>query len=40
VIPKEVYADWDAKARGLALEAEWNAKFAAYKAAYPQLAVS
>jgi transketolase len=38
VIPKEVYADWDAKTRGLALEAEWDAKFAAYKAAYPQLA--
>jgi transketolase len=38
VIPKEVYADWDAKARGLTLEAEWDAKFAAYKAAYPELA--
>ncbi len=38
VIPKEVYADWDAKTRGLALEAEWDSKFAAYKAAYPDLA--
>jgi len=34
-IPKEVYADWDAKAAGKAREAEWNTAFAAYKAAYP-----
>jgi transketolase len=38
VIPKAVYADWDAKAKGKATEAEWNAKFAAYKAAHPALA--
>jgi transketolase len=38
VIPKEVYADWDAKEKGKAAEAAWNAKFAAYKAAYPVLA--
>jgi transketolase len=38
VIPKEVYGDWDAKSRGKAAEATWNAKFAAYKAAYPALA--
>ena len=38
VIPKEVYADWDAKATGKAAEAVWNEKFAAYKAAYPELA--
>ncbi|MCF8208276.1 MAG: transketolase [Rhodoferax sp.] len=38
VIPKEVYADWDAKAQGKALESEWNIRFAAYKAAYPTLA--
>ena len=38
VIPKEVYGDWDAKAKGKAVEAAWNAKFAAYKAAYPALA--
>ena len=37
-IPKEVYADWDAKAQGKAAEAAWNDKFAAYKAAYPALA--
>ena len=38
VIPKEVYADWDAKAAGKALESAWNDKFAAYKAAHPALA--
>ena len=38
VIPKDVYGDWDAKAKGKALEADWNTKFAAYKAAYPALA--
>ncbi len=38
VIPKEVAADWDAKAQGKATEAAWNDKFAAYKAAYPELA--
>ena len=34
-IPAEVYAAWDAKARGQAREAEWNQRFAAYQAAYP-----
>ncbi|WP_089955484.1 transketolase [Limnohabitans sp. 2KL-3] len=34
-IPKEVYADWDAKAAGKAREDEWNTAFAAYKAAFP-----
>ena len=37
-VPKEVYADWNAAAKGNALEAEWKAAFAAYKAAYPALA--
>jgi len=37
-IPKEVYADWDAKAAGKAREAQWNKAFAAYKAAHPALA--
>ncbi len=37
-IPAEVYADWDAKAAGLAAEAAWNERFAAYSAAYPELA--
>ncbi len=34
-IPKEVYADWDAKAAGAEREAAWNQTFAAYKAAFP-----
>ena len=38
VIPKEVYGDWDAKEKGKAAEAAWNDKFAAYKAAFPELA--
>ncbi|MDP1527917.1 transketolase [Rhodoferax sp.] len=38
VIPKDVYAAWDAKAAGSAAEAAWNDKFAAYKAAHPALA--
>ena len=38
VMPKEVYADWDAKAAGKASEAAWNDKFAAYKASHPALA--
>jgi transketolase len=37
-IPKEVYADWDAKDAGKAAEAAWKDKFAAYQAAYPDLA--
>lgn len=37
-IPAEIYADWDAKAKGAVVEKEWNAKFAAYEAAYPELA--
>jgi len=38
VIPKNVYAAWDAKAAGAKAEHAWNDKFAAYKAAYPELA--
>ncbi|MFM9923927.1 transketolase [Variovorax sp. H27-G14] len=37
-IPAEVYADWDHKAAGAKTEAEWNEKFAAYAAAFPELA--
>ena len=38
VIPKAVYAAWDAKAAGAAAEKSWNEKFATYKAAHPELA--
>ena len=35
VIPENVRQGWDAKARGAAAEAEWNAKFEAYAQAFP-----
>ena len=34
-IPADIYAGWDGKAKGAKLESDWNAKFAAYAAAYP-----
>ena len=34
-IPADVYAGWDAKAKGAAAEAAWNDKFAAYAKAFP-----
>lgn len=37
-IPKEIYEGWDHRAKGQADEAEWNERFAAYKAEYPELA--
>ncbi|UTA48246.1 transketolase [Simiduia sp. 21SJ11W-1] len=37
-IPADVYAGWDAKAKGAEREQGWNAKFEAYKAAHPELA--
>jgi transketolase len=37
-IPADIYAEWDAKAAGAAAEAEWDQRFAAYAAAYPELA--
>ena len=38
VIPADIYAGWDAKAKGAAAEKSWDEKFAAYKAAHPELA--
>ena len=38
VVPKEVYADWDAKEAGKAAEQAWKDKFAAYQTAHPDLA--
>jgi len=35
VVPREVYADWDAKARGKQTQAAWRERFAAYKQAFP-----
>ncbi|WP_417552630.1 transketolase [Marinomonas fungiae] len=37
-IPADVYEGWDAKSKGAAAQSEWNAKFEAYQAAYPELA--
>jgi len=37
-VPDDVYQGWDAKEKGAASEAAWNDKFAAYKAAHPDLA--
>ncbi|MGX5217658.1 transketolase [Pseudomonas segetis] len=37
-IPADIYAQWDAKQAGAAVEAEWDQRFAAYAAAYPELA--
>src|SRR5450631_4293200 len=37
-IPQTVYAGWDARASGAALEADWDARFAAYRTAHPAFA--
>ena len=38
VVPQDIYEGWDAKNKGLRAEAEWNDKFAGYKADHPELA--
>ena len=37
-IPADIYEKWDAKQAGASKEATWDAKFAAYAEAYPELA--
>ncbi len=37
-IPAEIYQAWDARARGAARQADWQARFERYAAAHPQLA--
>ncbi|MCB1705792.1 MAG: transketolase [Halioglobus sp.] len=37
-IPDDVYAGWDARERGCALEVSWDEAMAAYAAAHPELA--
>ena len=37
-IPDDVYAGWDAREAGALRFATWEARFAAYKAAFPELA--
>ncbi len=34
-IPADVYADWDAKAKGATLQSAWEQKFATYRAQFP-----
>ena len=38
VIPKDIYAGWNAHAKGKSTEDAWNRKFAEYKKAHPELA--
>ncbi|MFC4160348.1 transketolase [Chitinimonas lacunae] len=38
VVPEDVYAGWNAREAGAAREADWNSRFAAYRAAHPELA--
>ncbi len=37
-VPQDIYAAWDAKAKGLTWEQDWQTRFAAYCQAYPDLA--
>lgn len=37
-VPDDIYADWDAKESGIAIEKSWDKKFAAYAEQYPILA--
>ncbi|MEC8376524.1 MAG: transketolase, partial [Pseudomonadota bacterium] len=37
-IPDDIYAGWDGKTKGGEAESAWNDAFAAYEAAYPELA--
>ena len=37
-VPQDIYAAWDFKKRGQALEHEWNKEFQSYKSKFPELA--
>ncbi|WP_153117104.1 transketolase [Rhodocyclus tenuis] len=37
-VPDDVYAAWNGRPRGETFESNWNARFAAYTAAFPELA--
>jgi transketolase len=37
-IPDDIYAGWDARARGAKLEQQWTSRFAEYSRAHPELA--
>ena len=38
VVPDDIYAAWNAREKGASAESAWNEKFAAYRAAHPELA--
>jgi transketolase len=38
VVPDDIRSGWDARERGAQREAQWRERFAAYRAAFPQLA--
>ncbi len=38
VVPDDIRAGWDARAKGAAVEKAWQRRFAAYRAAHPELA--
>ncbi|ALK08379.1 transketolase [Blastochloris viridis] len=38
VVPDDVYAQWNQRARGAGLHADWTQRFEAYRAAFPELA--
>jgi transketolase len=38
-VPDEIRAGWDARAAGATVEADWNARFAAYGKAHPEFAI-
>ncbi|QIB49874.1 transketolase [Pseudomonas sp. OIL-1] len=37
-VPDDIYAEWNARDAGAKAEAEWDQRFAAYQAAFPELA--
>ena len=37
-IPEAIYREWDAAAKGKAIEEDWNSRFAAYEKAHPEAA--
>ena len=38
-IPPDIYAEWDCRSQGAALQADWQARLAGYRAEHPALAV-
>ena len=38
VVPDEIYAGWDAREKGKAMETDWNSRYKAYRETHPDLA--